>query len=176
MVWKYIPGLLSIEGDWSMYRGLRITLSFILMIFISTNLIAGESITGYWKTVDDRTGKARSIVKIWEQEGKYYGKILLLVGEKQNVVCSSCRGEKKNKKIVGMQFINNFVKRGRKYINGSLLDPESGRVYRGKIWREGNRLKLRGYVLIFYRTQTWDHIGKAEMKKIFEKEGVVFNL
>ncbi len=159
-----------------MKRKLSISSILVFTLFLSVNLSAGDSISGYWKTIDDKTNKPRSIVKIWRENGKYYGKILLLVGEKQDVICEKCEGKKKNKKIVGMHFLNDFIKKGKEYVNGSVLDPESGKIYRGKIWREGNRLKLRGYVLVFYRTQTWKITGKAEMENLFKKEGVPFSL
>ena len=39
--------------------------------------------------------------------------------------------------------------------DGTILDPENGSVYDCKLWVEGGRLKVRGYVAFFYRTQTW---------------------
>lgn len=40
---------------------------------------------------------------------------------------------------------------------GKLYDPKSGKTYTGSMTREGNHLKLRGYVGIplFGRTETW---------------------
>ena len=34
---------------------------------------------GLWKTLDDATGKATSVVSIWEENGKMYGRIEKLV-------------------------------------------------------------------------------------------------
>ncbi|HCZ37305.1 MAG TPA: DUF2147 domain-containing protein, partial [Cytophagales bacterium] len=34
-------------------------------------------------------------------------------------------------------------------------DPNNGKIYRCKVWLEGNNLKLRGYLGPFFRTQTW---------------------
>ena len=41
--------------------------------------------------------------------------------------------------------------------DGRLYDPESGKTYTGTMARDGNKLKLRGYVGIplFGRTETW---------------------
>lgn len=41
---------------------------------------------------------------------------------------------------------------------GKLYDPESGKTYSGSMTREGDKLKLRGYVGIplFGRTETWN--------------------
>jgi uncharacterized protein (DUF2147 family) len=35
------------------------------------------------------------------------------------------------------------------------MDPEDGKVYKAEIWREAGTLKVRGYLGMFYRTQTW---------------------
>jgi len=40
---------------------------------------------------------------------------------------------------------------------GQLYDPESGKTYSGTMTRDGNNLKLRGYIglSLFGRTETW---------------------
>jgi len=40
---------------------------------------------------------------------------------------------------------------------GQLYDPESGKTYNGMMTRDGNNLKLRGYIgfSLFGRTETW---------------------
>jgi len=51
-----------------------------------------------------------------------------------------------------------FEKSGKEYVNGLITDPKSGKQYKSKIWiDEGNpdRLKVRGYIAFFYKTQTW---------------------
>ncbi len=46
--------------------------------------ISAQSIIGKWKTIDDETGKEKSIVEIYERNGKVYGKIIELINPKQN--------------------------------------------------------------------------------------------
>jgi hypothetical protein len=41
--------------------------------------VATKSPVGRWKTVDDATGKVKSVVTIWEEAGKLYGRIQKLV-------------------------------------------------------------------------------------------------
>jgi uncharacterized protein (DUF2147 family) len=41
---------------------------------------------------------------------------------------------------------------------GTILDPESGKIYQCKIWLEGEDLKVRGYWGPFFRTQTWKKV------------------
>jgi len=45
----------------------------------ASNLNAQPSPVGRWKTVDDATGKVKSVVLIWEANGKLYGKIEKLI-------------------------------------------------------------------------------------------------
>jgi uncharacterized protein (DUF2147 family) len=45
--------------------------------------------------------------------------------------------------------------RAHAYKGRTILDPEDGKVYKAEIWTEDGKLKVRGYVGFFYRTQTW---------------------
>ena len=40
------------------------------------------NITGYWTTIDDETGKAKSVVQIYQYKGKYHGRIVDLLEDK----------------------------------------------------------------------------------------------
>ena len=54
-----------------------------------------------------------------------------------------------------MEILRDMVKNGAEYSEGNILDPESGKIYRCKMWTEEEDLKVRGYWGPFYRTQTW---------------------
>ena len=62
--------------------------------------------------------------------------------------------------------MRNFKKNGDgEYKGNSLLDPENGTTYKGKVWLDGqdsNKLKVRGYVAFLYRTQTWHRVTDAQ--------------
>ncbi len=45
---------------------------FFTTIFYAQN----QTVIGKWKTIDDETGKAKSIVEIYEKSGKIYGKVI----------------------------------------------------------------------------------------------------
>lgn len=117
--------------------------------------LALADITGKWRTVDDETGQPRSIVEIYEKGGKYFGRVTNLLQQPNDTLCEKCPGDRKNKPIVGMDVITDMVKTGDSYEGGQILDPNNGKVYDCKIWREGDNLKVRGYLGFFYRTQTW---------------------
>ena len=120
----------------------------------------GNNITGKWKTIDDESGEAKSVVKIYEKEGKYYGKIVKLFrapGEDPDPVCEDCPEDdpRYKEKIIGMEIIKDLKKEGDEYIEGTVLKPDEGRIYKCKLWLENNNLKVRGYWGFLYRTQTW---------------------
>ena len=134
----------------------RIGLSLIVLMF-SLFSHAQSEVIGTWKTIDDVTGKEKSIVKIFKAtNGKYYGKIINLTDpKKKNGVCDKCEGDKKNKPLIGMLIIEGLKKDGTDYSGGTITNPEDGKVYTCTIWREGSTLKVRGYIGFFFKTQTW---------------------
>ncbi|WOX06801.1 DUF2147 domain-containing protein [Microbulbifer pacificus] len=134
------------------------TLTRTLLLTLASLLftqLAFADVVGRWKTIDDETGQAKSIVEIYEKGGKYYGRIVDLLMKPDDTVCDACPGDKKGQKLVGMDIITNMVKTGDVYEGGQILDPVKGKVYDCKIWEEGGNLMVRGYLGFFYRTQTW---------------------
>lgn len=135
---------------------LTLTLTGILLC----NFLIGQSIVGKWKTIDDNSGKPRSVVEIYERDGKVFGKVVKTFpepGEDPDPICDECEGEKNGQKIIGMEIITDmkYDKKNDQYEKGEILDPENGNVYDCKLWIEDGNLKVRGYLLFFYRTQTW---------------------
>lgn len=126
--------------------------------FLGIAEVKAQGVIGKWKTIDDETGKARSVVEIYEKNGKLYGKVIKLFrdpGEDQNPVCSKCEDDRKGKRIIGMEIMRDMVKDGNEYEDGTILDPKSGSVYDCKIWVEDGKLQVRGYIAFLFRTQTW---------------------
>lgn len=133
------------------------------LLFLLTNLCIAQKVTGKWKTIDDNTGKEKSIIEITERAGKIYGKILQIFvdpGQDPDPVCDKCdvTDSRYKKKVIGMEIIKDLTRNGNDYEGGNILDPEIGKVYSCKIWVENAELKVRGYWGIFYRTQTWKKV------------------
>jgi len=128
---------------------------YLLLAFVALPALAAE-VTGQWKTIDDESGEAKSIVEIYERDGRYFGKVEDLLLKPDDTRCEKCEGERKGQPIVGMEIITDMKKNGDEYSGGEILDPETGKVYRAKFWLENDdTLKVRGYVGFLYRTQTW---------------------
>ncbi len=144
----------------------KVILLFSMVLLMAT-VATAQSPIGKWKTIDDETGKAKSIVEIYEKNGKYFGKVTKLLniedGEDKDPVCDECptKDDRYNKKVIGMEIIRDMKKDGDEWQGGTILDPEKGKVYDCKFWiDEDNKdmLRLRGYVAFFYRTQTWHRV------------------
>ena len=120
--------------------------------------IQAQDIFGKWKTIDDETNKPKSIVEIYEQDGKAYCKIIQLFrepGEEENPVCDKCTDDRKDQLVIGMTIIKDMEMDGKEWEDGDILDPENGKVYSCKLWVEDDKLMVRGYVAFLFRTQTW---------------------
>lgn len=133
-----------------------ICLVMILGVSLSIN---AQSIVGKWKTIDDSTGKEKSIINIYEKDGKYYGQVKKLLNpSKANPTCDKCEGEDKGKPIEGLVIIKGLTKKGEEYTGGRITDPESGKQYKCTVKPNGkDKLDVRGYVglSLLGRTQTW---------------------
>jgi uncharacterized protein (DUF2147 family) len=117
---------------------------------------------GRWKTVDDATGKVKSVVVVWEQDRKLYGKIEKLVdpdAKDPDPRCTRCEGEMKDRPIIGLRILWDFKEDGNQWSGGKILDPDNGKVYRCSVTVEdgGKKLKVRGFIAfsLLGRTQHW---------------------
>ena len=135
---------------------------FILSIaLLFHSVLFAQSSLGKWVTIDDKTNKKKSIVELYKDGDKMYGKIIYLYpleGREPNAVCIKCADDRKNQPIVGLQIVRNLKWNGGAWENGTIIDPENGKTYNLKIWvdlAKPNLLNVRGYVGAFYRTQTW---------------------
>ena len=125
----------------------------------SSTAFAADAPVGKWKTVDDKTGKTVSEVEVYVQEGKLFGKITALTdpndAQGKPKICTKCTGADKDKPIIGLVIIRDLAPSGDRYKGGTIMDPEDGKIYKAEIWVEDGKLKVRGYLGVFYKTQTW---------------------
>ncbi len=132
-------------------------LSAVGVLFISTYGLQAQ-VTGLWKTIDDRNGSEKSIMEIFEKDGKFYGKIIKLLEGSTFTCCEKCPDDLKNKPLVGMVIIHDLTKTETGAIDGRVMDPKNGRTYSLYVELENpDKLKLRGYIGIpaLGRTQYW---------------------
>jgi uncharacterized protein (DUF2147 family) len=134
---------------------------FTLAILIYSPILSAQhDILGKWKTIDDESGKEKSVVQLYEVDGEVFGKIIKLFrekGENPDPVCDKCPPDdlRYNTKVIGMEIIKNLKKSGHEYVGGTVLKPDEGKIYKCKIWIDKDNLYIRGYWGLFYRTQIW---------------------
>lgn len=124
-----------------------------------------EAVVGLWRSIDDATGKPKSVVEISEHEGKLQGHVRQLFrepGEDPAPRCTACSGALKDAPIIGLKIIDGAVADGDEFAGGSIVDPKTGKVYRLKLSLDdgGERLRVRGYVGLpaLGRTQIWERL------------------
>lgn len=136
----------------------------LLLFASSAQAQSQSSVLRKWKTIDDETGKPKSIVEVYEEDGKAYGRILKLFrepNEEQDPLCNKCDEDdpRHNQRVIGMVIISDLKwdDDDAEYEDGTILDPANGKVYDCKLWvdEDTGNLKVRGYIYFLYRTQTW---------------------
>lgn len=131
----------------------------IVIILLVSFLGSSQTILGKWKTVDDETGEEKSIVEIYKENGKVFGKVIEIFDpEKRDLPCKFCKGNDYNKPVLGLKIIKDMIKIGDAFKKGTITNPEDGKVYDCRLKLDednSNKLQVRGYIAFFYRTQYW---------------------
>lgn len=123
----------------------------LMMMLLARPVWADDGVTGYWTTIDDETNTAKSVVQVYEYQGKVYGRVVELFKNKQAVA------ELPDKPLIkGLDIIWDMEKKGDKYTGGEILDPKTGKVYGCDMWRDGDKLMVKGKIAFLWRNQTWE--------------------
>jgi uncharacterized protein (DUF2147 family) len=145
-------------------KTIRFTAALLAFLAFSTALCAGQ-VTGLWRTIDDATGKTKSIVRIYETaSGLIEGQVMEILHSDRgpNPLCDDCPGERKGQPISGMVIIWGMEsKSGSEAKGGHILDPKNGKVYKAKLkLRDDGKLEVRGYIgfSLIGRTQVWEPV------------------
>ena len=136
----------------------KLLLTFVFSLF---GVLSFAQIEGKWKTIDDETKQAKSIVEIYKKGDLYYGKISQLLIKPANPNCVDCKDDRKNKPILGMEINRGLKKDGDEFTGGTITDPKTGKTYKCTITRNGDNLNVRGYVGLSFigRSQTWQKVN-----------------
>ena len=144
---------------------IRIAQAIVLAITLIAPAVWADasSPVGLWRTIDDNTGKARSLVRIVEKGGVYEGRVEQLLDRQPDDdpdgLCRMCEGQRKDKPILGMTILWGLIRDGDQYTGGEILDPKNGKTYRAKmkLLDGGRQLEVRGFigVSLFGRSQVW---------------------
>lgn len=121
--------------------------------------IAADPAEGRWKTIDDETGQAKSIVEITQgANGALSGRIVeLLNPSRPNPACDKCKDDRRGKPITGMEIIRGMKRDGDAYSGGTILKPDEGKVYKSKmeLLEGGDKLEVSGCIAFICKSQVW---------------------
>jgi uncharacterized protein (DUF2147 family) len=115
--------------------------------------------TGRWKTIDDETGKVKSIVEITQAaNGTLQGKVVEILHSDRgpNPTCDKCKGANKDKPVKGMTILWGLRADDDEWTGGTVLDPAKGKTYKAKVEMLGpDKLGMSGCIAFICRQQVW---------------------
>lgn len=123
---------------------------------------ADADLSGRWLTPDDRAHPGRGIVRLYEENGRWFGRIE--GGDDDRAVCDACKDERHGLPMRDLLIIRDLKRvpnDPHAWDGGDVLDPTTGHVYRIKMRLDGDdRLVIHGYlgVSVIGRSQTWTRV------------------
>lgn len=139
-------------------------ISTLILIAIPSISMAQMNPVGLWRQVDDKTGAAKSEIRIVETAGVFTAKIekRLDPAAKPDEKCNECEDDRKGQSILGLEIIRGVKKVEGKEVwdGGKILDPAEGKEYSARLTpiEGGKKLEMRGSFAFIGRTQTWMRI------------------
>ncbi|MGH8231512.1 MAG: DUF2147 domain-containing protein [Steroidobacteraceae bacterium] len=118
------------------------------------------SATGWWQPIDHKTGKVLGLIRIYQQNGLFFGRVEPASSDDdRSRRCTRCTDERRDQPIIGLVLIRNMRLQGDEYLGGDILDPDTGRIYgcKFRLTKGGRELIMRGFfgVSLFGRSQIW---------------------
>ncbi len=134
----------------------------MLFVFSGLSQAADSSIAGVWSVPflkGKDKGKERSHVEIFEKDGVYYGKIIKLSTVPANTLCAKCKGDKKDKPLMGMLVLWNLKKEAGRYADGKIMDADDGKEYTcSLVLASPDRLKVTASLLFLSESHYWTRV------------------
>ena len=137
-------------------------LHLLVLVLFGTISYAQSGVEGVWEAIDDKDNMPSSHIKIEVNNGVLTGSVVKLYDVEPDILCTSCKGAKKDQPVIGMEIIYDMKEDDGTWEGGRVMDPEDGKVYKCKLYlKDNDTMKLRGYIGIpaLGRTQTWYRVG-----------------
>jgi uncharacterized protein (DUF2147 family) len=134
-----------------------------VLVSLSALSHAADPLNGsVWRSIDDQTKQPKAVVKFTEQKnGTLTGTIQKILTPGQETSCLNCEGKYHKKNLTGLTIVQNLKpKGGGQYVDGTILDPKTGKTYKLKGQVAGQTLNLRGYIGVsaLGRNQVWQRV------------------
>ena len=129
------------------------TATFLITILLLIHpVVAADLIVGEWLR-DDKSSR----IQIRVTGGKLSGVITYVKDPKRKTDSHNPNKSKRSRPLVGLKVLSGFTKKGAMWEGGTIYDPSNGKIYKGKVWVQGEKLTMRGYVgvSLIGRTTTW---------------------
>jgi uncharacterized protein (DUF2147 family) len=136
--------------------------TLLLAPMLALAQVDGGSPVGLWRTIDDATGRPRALVRLFEKDGRIFGRIEkgLALEAETDPMCSRCTDERRGLPKIGLVIIRNMQRDGDVWSGGDILDPDNGKVYRCRlrVVDDNRSLEVRGFIgfSLLGRTQMWE--------------------
>jgi len=138
----------------------------LALLFALSATVFAADLEGFYKTIDDKTGNAKSIVRIYKCGDGICGRIVALYDEKGAKIEETLNAPSRvadkvsgSPKMAGLDIIWNMKADKDEYSDGKILDPKSGSVYSCVIWpdkKDAKKLNVKGKIGPIGRTQVWN--------------------
>jgi uncharacterized protein (DUF2147 family) len=121
-----------------------------MLLTLVSAVAYSQSIIGKWFTEG-----GESQVEIYQNGDQFCGKIIWLKAGDSQLDVHNPDKKLQSRKLIGVNILTGLKKKGNKYEGGKIYNPKNGKSYKCSIWFDDGKLKVRGYVAMFYETQTW---------------------
>ena len=122
-----------------------------------TMALALLSVAGYSQEVLGKwlseAGDAQ--VEIYQSGDKLNGRIVWLAQGPETKDKHNPDESLRSRKLMGVNILSGLSKSKDRWEGGRIYNPKNGKSYKCAIWLDGEQLKVRGYLGMFYETQTW---------------------
>ncbi|MXO89649.1 DUF2147 domain-containing protein [Pontixanthobacter aquaemixtae] len=122
------------------------------LVFAAPAQAAPASIAGNWKADD-----GKSVIQFYKCGNAMCGKIAKFLVPEPSGGARDTKNPKaslRSRKLLGLRIFWNLAADGSRY-KGKGYSPEDGRYFNAQVWRSGNRLNIKGCVVVFCKTATF---------------------